>query len=70
MNESLANLQIKVLEKMYWRETRILKSRLLSGAFQKNILRQKNKVIELALIIHKKQCCEGIIPDNFSIEQI
>lgn len=55
MNRSLADLEIKVLEKMYLRETRILKFKLLSGAFKKNVLKQKNKVIEVALAIHLKQ---------------
>ena len=55
MNQSLANLEMKVLEKMYLKETSILKLKLLSGAFKKNTLKQKNKAIELALAIHLKQ---------------
>lgn len=69
MNHSLANLDIKVLEKMYLRETQILKCKLLSGVFGKNILRQKNKVIELALAIHAKQY-EEIADNHFCLERV
>jgi len=70
MSQNLAALDISALEKMYLRETGILKFKLLSGAFWKDIVRQKNKAIELALAIHKKQQNNGIVCDNFLMEQL
>jgi hypothetical protein len=70
MNQSLANLEIKALEKMYLRETRILKFKLLSGAFKKNVMKQKNRVIAVALAIHSKQAYGAVVSDNISIELI
>ena len=70
MNNNLANLEIKAFEIMYLRETRILKYKLLSAVFTRNILKEKNKAIAVALADHSKQYAEAIIPDNFWIKQI
>jgi hypothetical protein len=55
MHATLANLEIKVLEKMYLNEVEVLKLKLLSGAFWKDIKRQNDKTLELAQTIHQKQ---------------
>jgi hypothetical protein len=55
MHAALANLEIKVLEKMYLNEVEVLKLKLLSGAFWKDIKRQNDKTLELAQTIHQKQ---------------
>jgi hypothetical protein len=55
MQPNLAGLEIKTLEKMYLEEVEILKLKLLSGAFWKDIKRQKDKALELAGTIHEKQ---------------
>jgi hypothetical protein len=71
MHQPLENLEIKVLEKMYLRQTKTLKYKLLSGSLWKNLLKEKNKVLELALAIHKKQFIkDSFIPVNFSLEKI
>lgn len=69
MKRNLANLSIKALEEMYLRETQVLKIRLLKGAFLKDITKQRNKTIELALAIHHKQF--GVITNdkNISVEE-
>jgi hypothetical protein len=68
----LERLEINVLENMYSSEIQILKFKLLSGAFWKDILKQKNKAIELAMAIHKKhQLTEDRFAYiNFSLEEI
>ena len=70
MHQPLTSLEIKALEKMYLKEIEILKFKLLSGAFWKDIVKQKNKTIELALILHKKQCNTSIGCSNFSLEEL
>jgi hypothetical protein len=70
MYRPLASLDIKVLEKMYSREIEILKFKLLSGAFTKEILKQKNKAVELALAIHTKQSNGLVACKNFSFEDL
>lgn len=71
MRQPLESLEIKVLENMYSAEIQTLKIKLLSGAFWKDILKQKNKTIELALAIHRKQLTmDGVVPTNFSLEEI
>jgi hypothetical protein len=71
MHQPLENLEIKALEKMYLRQTKTLKYKLLSGAFWKNLLKEKNKVLELALAIHKKQFTkDSFVPANFLLEEI
>jgi hypothetical protein len=71
MHQGLANLEIKTLEAMYLREIEILKFKLLSGAFWKDIKKQKDKAIELALVIYKKQHGNDTVPDNnFSMEEL
>jgi hypothetical protein len=69
MNDSLTSLEIKVLEKMYLREIEILKFKLLSGAFLKEVRKQRNKIIELALAIHNKNC-NGGSGDSISMEEL
>ena len=66
MHQHLASLEINALEKMYLKETEILKFKLLNGAFWKDVVKQKNKTIELALILHKKQCSTSAGCSNFS----
>ena len=51
MHQPFANLEIKALEKMYLREIEVLKLKMLRGAFWKDIVKQENKTIELALAI-------------------
>jgi hypothetical protein len=71
MHQPLESLEIKVLESMYSTEIQSLKFKLLSGAFWKDILKQKNKAIELAVAIHKKQFSkDSFIPVNFSLEEV
>jgi hypothetical protein len=55
MQPTLANLEINILEKMYLAEMETLKLKLLTGAFWKDIKRQKDKTLELAHTIHEKQ---------------
>ena len=61
MNHSLACLEIKALEKMYMREIEILKFKLLSGALSKEVRKQKDKALEIALAIHKKNNSNTVI---------
>ena len=63
MHQSLVNLEIKVLEKMYLKEVEILKLQLLSGAFGRNMKKQRDKTLLLANIIHEKQF--GTVPLAF-----
>lgn len=70
MHQSLASLEIKTLEKMYLKEIDILKLKLVSGAFWKDIAKQKNKAIELALALHKKQCDAPTDCRHFSVEEM
>ena len=71
MHQSLASLEIQTLETMYLKEVEILKLKLLSGALWKDIKKQKNKAIELALVIYKKQCGNAPVADNnFLMEEI
>jgi hypothetical protein len=71
MRKPLESLEIKVLENMYSSEIKRLKFKLLSGAFGKDILKQKNKAIELAVAIHKKQFAGGsFVPVNFLLEEM
>jgi hypothetical protein len=72
MHHPLESLEIKVLENMYSSEIQILKFKLLSGAFWKDILKQKNKAIELAMAIHKKRQLteDRFACINFSLEEI
>lgn len=70
MHQPFANLEIKALEKMYLREIEVLKLKMLRGAFRKDIVKQENKTIELALAIHRKQCRDSIGINNFSAEAI
>lgn len=71
MHQPLATTnEIKALEKMYLREIEILKFKLLSGAFRKDILKQKNKAIKLAMNIHKKQFNNAIACHIFPFEEI
>ena len=56
MYETLVNLEVKVLEKMYLREVENLKLLLLAGPIGNNVLRQADKTLEIAHTIHKKQC--------------
>ncbi|HWI94353.1 MAG TPA: hypothetical protein VNT20_23935 [Flavisolibacter sp.] len=70
MSQPFANHEIKALEKMYLLEIEVLKLKMLRGAFWKDIVKQENKTIELALAIHKKQCRDSISINNFSVEAI
>jgi hypothetical protein len=71
MHQPLQSLEIKVLETMYSTEIETLKFKLETGAFWKDILIQKNKAIELAVAIHKKQLTrDSFVPTNFSIEEV
>lgn len=70
MRRNLASLNIKALEEMYLRETEILKARLLKGAVLKDITRQRNKTIKLALAIHIKQYGKVSEGKNISVEEI
>lgn len=71
MHQGLANLEIKTLEAMYLKEIEILKFKLLSGAIWKDIKKQKDKAIELALVIYKKQYDNDTTPDNnFLMEEL
>ena len=70
MQPNLAELDIKVLEKMYLKETRTLKTRLRRGAFLKNILEQENRAMELALAIHKQQVGEVSTFENMPADKI
>jgi hypothetical protein len=54
MTQSLAYLEIKVLEKMYLKEVEILKFKLLCGALSKEVRKQRDKALEIARAIHKK----------------
>lgn len=63
MTQDLANLEIPVLEKMYLREIEILKFKLLSGAFLKDIRKQRDKAIEVALTIERKQTHSAAFKD-------
>jgi hypothetical protein len=55
---------------MYLLEIEVLKLKMLRGAFWKDIVKQENKTIELALAIHRKQCRDSISINNFSVEAI
>ena len=70
MYQPPASLDITALEKMYLREIEILKFKLLSGAFWKDIAKQKNKTIQLALILHKKQCNASVDCSHFTVEEV
>lgn len=70
MHHPLANLEIKMLEKMYLHEIEILKLKMQTGAFWKDIVEQKNKAMELAMLIHEKQCTALAVCPNFSIEVV
>lgn len=67
MTQNLANLEIKVLERMYMKEIEILKFKLLSGAIVREIRKQKIKANRLAVAIHKKQN-NNVIPRDFLME--
>lgn len=67
MTRNLANLEIQVLEKMYLKEIEVLKLKLLSGAFLKDIRKQRNKAIQVALVIHQKQM-NNVAPFDFTLE--
>ena len=69
MQPNLAELDIKVLEKMYLKETRTLKTRLRRGAL-KNILEHENRAMELALAIHKQQVGEVSTFENMPADKI
>lgn len=70
MHQSLASLEIKALERMYLKEIEILKLKLLSGAILKDVIRQKNKALELALMLHKKQSNTPVNCSHFSVEEV
>ena len=55
MDETLANLEVKLLEKMYLEEVETLKLHLLSGGLGKKMRNQRRKTLQLAYIIHEKQ---------------
>lgn len=70
MHQHVTTLETKVLEEMYLREIEILKMKLLNGTLWKDIKKQKNKTVELALTIHKKSHkAENLFCENFSIEE-
>jgi len=70
MHQSLASREIKALEKKYLKEIEILKFKLLSGAILKDIAKQKNKAVELALLLHGKQCNTAIDSSPFLFEEV
>lgn len=55
MDQTLVNLEVTLLEKMYLQEVEILKLQLLSGAFGKKMEKQRTKTLQLANMIHEKQ---------------
>jgi hypothetical protein len=68
MLHHLKNLDVKVLETSYLKEVEVLKFKILSGAICRDITKQRNKVIELALLIHSTQCSSlGIPPFNTAL---
>jgi hypothetical protein len=70
MHQHLATLEIKALEEMYLKEIEILKLKLLNGDLWKDIKKQKNKAVQLALVIHKTHHkTEEPFFENFSMEE-
>ena len=55
MNSEFHYLDIDALQALYQREVNRLKEELLAGASWESVKDQKNKVTELAIIIHKKK---------------
>ena len=55
MNSEFHYLDIDALQALYQREVNRLKEQLLEGASRESVKDQKNKVTELAIIIHKKK---------------
>jgi hypothetical protein len=66
MDSEMYGLDLDVLQKMYQAEANRLNAELLSGASWESVREQKKRVIDLAIIIHKKKNPQYFNPAEFS----
>ena len=55
MDSEFHGLDLNTLQKMYQEESKRLNTELLAGATWDSVKEQKQKVTELAIVIHKKK---------------
>ena len=66
MNSEMYGLDLDALQNMYQAEANRLNAELLSGASWESVREQKKRVIDLAIIIHKKKNPQHFNPAEFS----
>lgn len=66
MESAISGLTLEVLQSMYQAEANRLNEELLSGASWESVREQKQRVTDLAIIIHKKKNPQHFNPAEFS----
>lgn len=66
MDSAINGLDLDALQQMYQVEANRLNTELLSGASWESVREQKQRVIDLAIAIHKKKNPQHFNPAEFS----
>ena len=66
MDSEMYRLDLEILQMMYQKEANRLNAELLSGASWESVREQKQRVTDLAIIIHKKKNPQHFNPAEFS----